>query len=119
MKLVIEIHGESQTDLRDGLLAIKESLERGNTSGFDRRELGHYRFELEEAKPERVLSWTHACCESCWVDHCLARGVAVGEPTRVKGAKIERCCFCGNETHSGIYVRHNPEDLTCTHPEKA
>lgn len=117
MKLTIEIHGDTETDLRHGLLAIKDSLEQGNTSGFDRRDTGHYRFSLQD-EAERVLSWTYACCSGCWAERCLARRETVSEPVRLQDPKTEICCFCKRVNQSGIYVRHDPEDLTCSHPEE-
>lgn len=50
-----------------------------------------------------MSDWTHACCNLCW----LARE---GEriPTRMRNPDEETCCFCGDLTESGIYVRENP-----------
>ena len=28
---------------------------------------------------------------------------------------VVSCCFCGENTTSGIHVRHNPSDLGCKH----
>jgi hypothetical protein len=31
----------------------------------------------------------------------------------VIGDVPDQCCFCGQPTSSGIYVRHDPDRLTC------
>jgi hypothetical protein len=52
--------------------------------------------------------FTHAACEGCW-----GREKGYKEPQRVRRPEMERCCFCGNTTLSGIYTREAPEKLTC------
>lgn len=52
-------------------------------------------------------SWTHACCRACW---SKSRYNLMGkEPVRVLDDDEERCCFCGEATSEGIYVREPPE----------
>ena len=52
-----------------------------------------------------MSNWTHACCNLCW----LARE---GEriPVRVRESE-ETCCFCGDVTESGIFVREDPNSV--------
>ena len=52
--------------------------------------------------------WTHSICDSCWNIKEPIR-----EPVHIMHGEIEICCFCGKETRSGIYVRYNPEELSC------
>ncbi len=52
--------------------------------------------------------WTHPICWVCWVKMNPGRGPAT--LTNLGGGT---CCFCGNETASGIYVRHDPKELKC------
>jgi hypothetical protein len=61
------------------------------------------------------MTWTHAQCEDCW-----AKAHPEGRvPVRIRDtAHPEECCFCGNATTAGIFVRHDPRDLSCTHPEE-
>ena len=54
-------------------------------------------------------SWTHAICDACWRRRNPDR-----HPVRaVLGAEELRCCFCGDWTETGIFVRHAPEELRC------
>jgi hypothetical protein len=57
------------------------------------------------------MEWTHAICSDCW-----QRRKPKGEaPIKVRNAPIEQCCFCGQPTSMGIYVRHDPRELNCKH----
>lgn len=51
------------------------------------------------------MTWTHACCWSCWDEKYPDM-----EPYRVIGSSATSCCFCGLTTISGIFVRHDPKD---------
>jgi hypothetical protein len=43
----------------------------------------------------------HAVCDECWTD-VLHR---TDDPYRMADPKIEHCCWCGQDTFSGIYIR--------------
>jgi hypothetical protein len=49
--------------------------------------------------------WTHPMCDDCWVRTYRDR-----QPIRLVGEYVsdERCCWCGEQTRSGIYVRLDP-----------
>lgn len=49
LKLTIEIKGDSTADLVDALDALTQSIEAGNTSGFDSNDSGNYHFDVAEA----------------------------------------------------------------------
>ena len=49
-----------------------------------------------------MSAWVHAVCDSCW------KASDSREPHRVVKIVPENCCFCGEETRSGIYVRLDP-----------
>ena len=51
------------------------------------------------------LSWTQPICDTCWWNRNPER-----VPIRIADGKThrERCAFCGEQTMSGIYVRHDP-----------
>jgi hypothetical protein len=49
--------------------------------------------------------WTHNICWSCWAQRYGTR-----MPVRTTNAMYEVCCYCGNETRSGIAVRDNEEN---------
>jgi len=56
-----------------------------------------------------VSDWTHAICDDCWDEKHPDR------PAPRKGqGPIEHCCYCGDHTTSGIYVRDDP--ATVPHP---
>ena len=52
--------------------------------------------------------WTHAICDDCWdEDH-------PGQPSpRYGSGDAEKCCWCGEPTRSGIYLRQDPASLKC------
>ena len=60
------------------------------------------------------MTWTHIICYLCWIQRNPDR-----EPVRIVEAirRSEPCCFCGNLNDDGIYVRHDPRQLSCTHEE--
>ena len=68
--------------------------------------------------------WTHAICAPCWNQQHpelgLPASAAGGFLTRVREQYRvdETCCFCGEVTSAGIYVRHYPYELRCqgNHP---
>ncbi len=50
--------------------------------------------------------WRHSICDLCWHVYAPDR-----EPIRLTEPELERCCFCGGDTRSGIYVREDPVKL--------
>jgi hypothetical protein len=68
--------------------------------------------------------WTHAICEVCWIEQNATwdeegRLTGIGRPLRFKEPEIERCCFCGNPTIFGVYIRFDPQGVTyCEHRER-
>lgn len=60
---------------------------------------------------EGDTAWTHAICAACWNAHRPAHP-AVDQGT----GDVELCCFCGKLTTSGLYVRHEPSQLSCAAP---
>jgi hypothetical protein len=55
------------------------------------------------------MEWTHRICSRCWFDRNSR------EPARMKFDESGKCCFCGETTDSGIYVRLSPNsaELVC------
>ena len=51
-----------------------------------------------------MSDWTHAICETCWFKKNPGR-----IPTKLTQAEQETCCYCGQPTTSGIYLRDNPK----------
>lgn len=59
-----------------------------------------------------MAQWTHNVCQSCY------QGLYPGrQPVTMRVPQAEVCCFCGQPTTSGIYVRYNPAELSCKHEE--
>lgn len=52
--------------------------------------------------------WTHPQCPDCWLKE---RGNTA--PMMMHNAPQETCCWCGQSTREGIYVRHDPALLRC------
>lgn len=55
-----------------------------------------------------MSKWTHSICDTCWNKQNDFR-----EPSRLREAPPEVCCYCGVEHASGIYRRENPDGLKC------
>lgn len=64
-----------------------------------------------------MAEWTHCMCGDCWLQRNFKwtddGGVEFRPPVTCKTDKTEICCFCGNKTVLGIFVRHDPATLTC------
>jgi hypothetical protein len=53
--------------------------------------------------------WSHVICTDCWnTQHPDKEPVVLAELLTP-----ETCCFCGQLTDSGIYVRHDPNEALC------
>ena len=52
-----------------------------------------------------MSDWTHPICMKCWRQKEEGR-----TPQRYVNDDLEHCCFCGDVTQDGIYVRHDPTD---------
>lgn len=61
-----------------------------------------------------MSKWTHYICEKCWRKREGDR-----EPVRCKvelvmlDGQVSHCCFCGDATASGIFVREAPDKVLC------
>jgi hypothetical protein len=49
------------------------------------------------------MGWTHPICDECWTKRNPGR-----MPCRGLLVDVEKCCYCGKETKSGIYIREDP-----------
>lgn len=56
------------------------------------------------------MTWTQPVCSECWYSRDDARP-AVALPLSAEDLPIERCCYCGGQTVSGIYVRIDPASV--------
>ena len=61
-----------------------------------------------------MTNWTHSICDECW-DRLNPERLS---PRSGMGAE-ETCCWCGDITVSGIYLRSDPAELDCQHFEEA
>jgi len=53
------------------------------------------------------MTWTHNICDLCWDELHPNRA-----PTRLMlDDEPVVCCFCGEQTGSGIFIRHDPKTL--------
>lgn len=52
------------------------------------------------------MSFTQPACDSCFAERNPGR-----EPVRLMEPETEICCFCGQPTASGIYVRVDPSTV--------
>lgn len=74
-----------------------------------------------------MSDWTHAQCEACWINENSTwvptptgpddeRLDSIRQPVRVvapegEALPVERCCWCGQPTIVGIFVRRDPATL--------
>jgi len=106
----------------------KEIKDNASTWGAVMRENVRLSEELRQRKPrldlaagwQRTVSdcgrgWNHAACDRCWLFRCALLKEYARMPVRVLGKAIETCCYCGEETQSGIFVRDDPKEV---HPQK-
>ena len=63
-----------------------------------------------------MSKWNHAICVSCWNEKNPGRpAVSIVDEHR----DIETCCYCGEHTRDGIYVRANPNETEfCEHDKE-
>jgi hypothetical protein len=54
------------------------------------------------------MSWTQPICDPCFSTQEPSR-----DPVRLQphAREVERCCMCGRDTLSGIYVRRDPSKV--------
>ena len=55
-----------------------------------------------------MSKWNHTICSTCWEKKNPGR-----EAARVIDGVRELCCYCGESTTSGIFVRDDPATLRC------
>ena len=70
-----------------------------------------------------MSGWTHSCCEACWFRREGTfdeqdRLLELRRPVRVAEPELEVCCFCGQATIFGVYVRAAPME-SCQHQDEA
>ena len=60
-----------------------------------------------------VMGWTHPICDKCWEERNPDR-----MPYRFKEPKKYKCCYCGKETDSGIFIRENAKNVKYPYEEE-
>ena len=55
--------------------------------------------------------WNHAQCNACWFE---VWGIS-RDPVRLLKPEVETCCYCGQRTMSGIYIREKPGSIKIPH----
>jgi hypothetical protein len=50
-----------------------------------------------------MAEWTHPICWVCWERRAPGKS-----PLRLRNPPPEKCCICGEETKSGIFIREDP-----------
>lgn len=60
-----------------------------------------------------MAEWTHNMCARCWKR--INPGSGPIFQIKIENRDIETCCFCGQATKAGIYVRHDPKEMNCSH----
>jgi hypothetical protein len=54
--------------------------------------------------------WTHAICVGCWNARHPDRPASADANGRTEA---HACCFCGQQTTSGIFIREDPKTVAC------
>ena len=55
-----------------------------------------------------MSKWTHRICPECWNAQHPDKPTSLG-----RGAGTDRCCYCGEDTAGGIFVRADPWMVRC------
>lgn len=58
-----------------------------------------------------MSKWTHAICDNCWSE--TEQALNGRQPVRVLNHDVVKCCFCGDDTKGGIFIRYAPEETLC------
>jgi hypothetical protein len=61
---------------------------------------------VDALEEENVSNWTHAICDEDWDRLNPER-----PSPRTGAGAFERCCWCGDPTFSGLYLRFDPYAL--------
>lgn len=75
-----------------------------------------------------MAEWTHRSCEHCYIGKQVEQSdpndqwVEIKIPVLLSQQHVAEegpgyCCFCGQPTVIGLFVRHDPERLDCSHEE--
>lgn len=71
-------------------------------------------------------NWNQPICEMCWIERNSEWEehpdgfdvlVSIRQPVTVKNSGIETCCYCGDPTVVGIYIRKDPDEVN--YPKEA
>lgn len=57
-----------------------------------------------------MSAWMHSCCVSCWNAFRL---VPKQDADTVTTSAPEVCCWCGEVTTAGIFLRGDPATMDC------
>lgn len=57
-----------------------------------------------------MSAWSHAICAPCWEERFPDL-----TPYVLAIPDLELCCFCGEDTEAGIYIRDDPQAVP--HPK--
>ena len=57
--------------------------------------------------------WTHLACFSCYSKKYPKRTPSRLKPEEGQSLPMEDCCYCGEGTAEGIYVRDDPVAVRC------
>ena len=64
-----------------------------------------------------MSKWTHSICAVCWDNHNPRNPYP--HTINKQFRDLETCCFCGEHTRDGIYIRANPETTPfCQHDKQ-
>lgn len=65
--------------------------------------------------------WNHQMCGECWIEREVKSDIAASHrvircPVLLLDVPAGVCCFCGQRTRIGLFIRHDPKELSCKHP---
>lgn len=69
------------------------------------------------------MTWNHRMCGDCWIEREINSEIArlhrvIRCPVVVIQTAPGVCCFCKQFTRIGLFIRHNPAEMSCEHPEE-
>ncbi len=59
--------------------------------------------------------WKHLMCAACWNERRDKYASVYTLAVEGANSEGESCCWCGNNTTSGIWLREDPEKMSCHH----
>lgn len=62
-----------------------------------------------------MSDWAQPCCEKCWIEDNMTINedgeISLRYPMMLRDPEPETCCYCGDYTIIGVYIRADPDKV--------